>query len=161
MTAAEYNKMVDMYADNLYRFVVKNIRNTDVAQDIVQETFEKMWKKVDEISNDTAKAYLFQTGYRTMIDVLRKDRRITDLTEMNENHFVSENSFSDLHEVLQKAVATLPEIQRSVLMLRDYEGYSYEEIGEITGLNESQVKVYIFRARKTLKKYIGNLEAVV
>jgi RNA polymerase sigma-70 factor (ECF subfamily) len=45
--------------------------------------------------------------------------------------------------------------------LRDYEGYSYEEIGKITGLNESQVKVYIYRARLNLKEYIGSLENVV
>jgi RNA polymerase sigma-70 factor (ECF subfamily) len=45
--------------------------------------------------------------------------------------------------------------------LRDYEGYSYEEIGEITGLNESQVKVYIYRARLALKQYIGSLENVL
>ncbi|HPS13853.1 MAG TPA: sigma factor-like helix-turn-helix DNA-binding protein, partial [Prolixibacteraceae bacterium] len=44
---------------------------------------------------------------------------------------------------------------------RDYEGYSYEEIGDITGLNESQVKVYIYRARVFLKNYIGQIERVI
>jgi len=62
---------------------------------------------------------------------------------------------------LNEALNKLPEIQRSVIMLRDYEGYDYNEIGEITGLNESQVKVYIFRARKFLKNYIGSIEAVI
>jgi DNA-directed RNA polymerase specialized sigma24 family protein len=46
-------------------------------------------------------------------------------------------------------------------MLRDFEGYTYEEIGEITGLNESQVKVYIYRARLALKEYIGSIENVI
>lgn len=46
-------------------------------------------------------------------------------------------------------------------MLRDYEGYSYQEIGEITGLSESQVKVYIYRARVFLRKYIGKMEVVI
>ena len=64
-------------------------------------------------------------------------------------------------KILDKALNTLNEIQRSVILLRDYEGYSYEEIGEITGLNESQVKVYIYRARLALKQYIGSLENVV
>jgi RNA polymerase sigma-70 factor (ECF subfamily) len=62
---------------------------------------------------------------------------------------------------LDKALNTLNEIQRSVILLRDYEGYSYEEIGEITGSNESQVKVYIYRARLALKQYIGSLENVL
>ena len=58
-------------------------------------------------------------------------------------------------------VDRLPEVQKMVLLLRDYEGYSYEEIGEMANLNESQVKVYIYRARVFLKKYIGKMEAVV
>jgi len=62
---------------------------------------------------------------------------------------------------VRDAVNKLPEIQRSVVLLRDYEGYSYEEIGKITGLNEAQVKVYIYRARVFLKEYIGSLENVL
>jgi len=58
-------------------------------------------------------------------------------------------------------VDKLPEIQRSVVMLRDYEGYSYEEIGKITNLSESQVKVYIYRARVFLKKFIVSPEFVI
>jgi RNA polymerase sigma-70 factor (ECF subfamily) len=65
-----------------------------------------------------------------------------------------------LGEVLKEAVDRLPEIQKMVLLLRDYEGYSYEEIGEMANLNESQVKVYIYRARVFLKKYIGKMEIV-
>ncbi|HFB61480.1 MAG TPA: RNA polymerase sigma factor, partial [Bacteroidetes bacterium] len=72
-----------------------------------------------------------------------------------------DNGYSDLKEVLDKAVEQLPEIQRSVVLLRDYEGYSYREIGQITGLSESQVKVYIFRARLFLKKFIGKPEVVL
>ena len=52
-------------------------------------------------------------------------------------------------------------MQKSVVLLRDYEGYNYAEIAEITGLSESQVKVYIFRARKALKEYIKRLELVI
>ena len=71
------------------------------------------------------------------------------------------SQYSDLKEILNEALNQLPEIQRSVIMLRDYEGYSYEEIGEITSLKEAQVKVYIFRGRKFLKEYIGSIEAVI
>jgi RNA polymerase sigma-70 factor (ECF subfamily) len=66
-----------------------------------------------------------------------------------------------LSEIITLAIERLPEIQRTVIMLRDYEGYSYKEIGEITNLNESQVKVYIYRARVALKDYIGSLEKVI
>ena len=72
-----------------------------------------------------------------------------------------QEDYSDLSEVLKEAVNRLPEIQRMVLLLRDYEGYSYQEIGEMTNLSESQVKVYIYRARIFLKKYIGKIEVLV
>ena len=55
----------------------------------------------------------------------------------------------------------MPDIQRTVILLRDYEGYSYKEIGDVTLLSEAQVKVYIFRARVFLKNYIGKMEMVV
>jgi RNA polymerase sigma-70 factor (ECF subfamily) len=67
----------------------------------------------------------------------------------------------DLKEVLDAALATLPAIQRSVVLLRDLEGYSYEEIAELTGLNLPQVKVYIYRGRTALKDYIGQLDLVL
>jgi RNA polymerase sigma-70 factor (ECF subfamily) len=66
-----------------------------------------------------------------------------------------------LQEILHEALERLSEIQRSVILLRDYEGYSYQEIGEITGLSESQVKVYIYRGRVFLKNYIGKLEYIL
>ena len=71
------------------------------------------------------------------------------------------NQYSDLEEVLESAVENLPEDQKAVVMLRDYEGYSYKEIADITKLSESQVKVYIYRARVYLKNYIGSMEQVV
>jgi RNA polymerase sigma factor (sigma-70 family) len=108
-----------------------------------------------------AKSYLFTTAYHTMIDYIRKEKRLTGLgnAEISEpSHSVQ---YSDLGEVLEKAVTNLPDDQRSVLMLRDYEGYSYREISEITGLSETRVKVYIYRARVYLKQYIGKPERVI
>jgi len=67
----------------------------------------------------------------------------------------------DLKDVLDAALATLPAIQRSVVLLRDLEGYAYEEIAELTQLNLAQVKVYIYRGRTALKEYIGQLDLVL
>ena len=83
------------------------------------------------------------------------------MEDYHEDLVQTENKYSDIKKVLDKALNTLNEIQRSVIMLRDYEGYSYEEIGEITGLNESQVKVYIYRGRLALKSYLGNVSQIV
>ncbi len=161
MTTSEYNQCLEEYADGVFRFTLKNIKNNEKAEDIVQDTFMKMWDKVSSISFGKAKSYIFTTAYHTLIDYIRKEKHIIDLENTPENIVTENNSYSDLNEVLNEAVKKLPYIQRSVILLRDYEGYSYKEIGEITDLNESQVKVYIYRARKFLKSYIGSLDKVI
>lgn len=161
MTVAEYNSCADQYSDGVYRFILKNIKDDDTANDIVQESFVRMWEKVKEISFEKAKSYLFTTAYHTMIDHIRRNKRYSEMEGTYESELQSSNSYNDLKEVIDEAMAKLPEIQRTVILLRDYEGYAYDEIGEITGLNESQVKVYIFRARTFLKQYIGKLDLVV
>ena len=161
MTIAEYNFCADQYSDGVYRFILKNIKDENTAQDIVQESYTRMWEKVKNITFEKARSYLFATAYHTMIDVIRKEKRMPRMEESHFNIKTTENQYSDLKEVLNEAVSHLPEIQRSVVLLRDYEGYSYEEIGEITGLSESQVKVYIFRARTFLKQYLVSLDKVM
>ena len=160
MTADEFNKCVDLHADNLYRFILKNIKDKEKAKDVVQDTYEKLWLKVSEVESTNAKSYMFTTAYRTMIDLIRRDKKQGSMDEAPLYALGHEKQYSDLKEVLNSAIQKLPEVQRSAIMLRDYEGYSYEEIGGILSLNESQVKVYIFRARTFLKNYIGAIENV-
>lgn len=161
MTVVEYNTCVDKYSDGVFRFILKNIRDEEMAKDIVQDSFFKMWEKVKQINFEKARSYLFTTAYHNMIDMIRREKRINEFNNTNCNELIVEHSYSDLKEILDEAVCKLPDIQRSVLLLRDYEGYSYDEIGDITGLNESQVKVYIYRARIFMKEYIGSLDRVV
>jgi RNA polymerase sigma-70 factor (ECF subfamily) len=95
-----------------------------------------------------------------MIDRLRKENRQVQLPE-DFDHASDDRSYKGLKEVLNAGLEKLPAIQKTVLLLRDYEGYNYEEIGQITELTEAQVKVYIFRARVALKNYIGKLDSVI
>ena len=161
MTVAEYNKSVDDHADGVFRFILKNLRNEEKARDIVQDTFEKLWMKIEEVAADKVKSYLFTAAYHTMIDMIRKDKRITGFDAGKHDRPVKADHYNGLAQILDEAVSRLPEDQRSVIMLRDYEGYSYDEIADITGLSVSQVKVYIFRGRMFLKNYIGSIEAVI
>ncbi|NEN24117.1 RNA polymerase sigma factor [Cryomorpha ignava] len=161
MTVDDYNKCVDEHADGLYRFMLKHVRDTEKARDLVQDAFTKVWLKVEEIDGAKAKSYLFSTGYHTMIDMFRRDKKQGSFDEVKPERMAHSDQYSDLNELLHQALETLPEVQKSVVLLRDYEGYSYEEIGEICSLTEAQVKVYIFRARKALKDYIGSIEAII
>lgn len=161
MTEKEYNDCVNLYADNVYRFIVKNLRHEEDARDVVQTAFEKLWRNREEIDNSKCKSYLFTVAYNSMIDHLRKVKRLHLKEEFGEDTKVSHRHIDNAREILEKALARLSETQRSLVMLKDYEGYSYEEIGRIMNLNESQVKVYLHRARLQLKSYLVKMENVI
>ncbi|MBN1989147.1 MAG: RNA polymerase sigma factor [Bacteroidales bacterium] len=161
MTVKEYNQSVDTFADNLYRFALKTLNDEAKAKDAVQDAFEKLWIKHADVSFEKVKSYLFTTVYHNAIDTIRRDKKQDYFDSIRNTEYTVEHNYSDLQEILHKAVNRLPEDQKSVVLLRDYEGYSYQEISEITGLNESQVKVYIYRARLFLKSYIGKMETVI
>jgi RNA polymerase sigma factor (sigma-70 family) len=161
MTDKEYNECVNLYADNVYRFIVKNLRHEEDARDVVQTAFEKLWRNRAEVDNAKSKSYLFTVAYNQMIDHLRKVKRVYLKEEFNEEVRVQERQVNNTREILQGALARLSETQRSLVMLKDYEGYSYEEIGQIMNLNPSQVKVYLHRARLQLKEYIVRVENVI
>jgi RNA polymerase sigma-70 factor (ECF subfamily) len=161
MTVSEYNQSVKDFADRLYRFALKNLNDTDLAKDFVQDAYEKLWMRIDQVDNNKVKSYLFRTVVNAQIDRSRR-------AKLQQNHLASlevnptqEHTSFDVQEKIDEGVNRLTEIQRTVLTLRDYEGYSYHEIAEMTDLSEDQVKVYIFRARKFLKAYIGKVEALI
>jgi RNA polymerase sigma-70 factor (ECF subfamily) len=161
MTVREYNKSVDEFADSVYRFIRGNLRDEDRANDIVQDSFEKLWMHVTEIEYPVVKSWLYSTAYHNMIDIIRREKRISFIEDEKGRETFHEVQYSDLNEILHEALERLPEQQRSSVMLRDYEGYSYKEIGEITGQSEAQVKINIYRGRLALKNYIGSIETVI
>ena len=160
MNKKEYHSAVYDFSDALYRFALRLCRDEASAQDLVQDTYEKIWIKHEEIQFEKAKSYLFRSLYNRFVDTTRKSKPLA----IEDQPYI-DDSFStpniDLNEILHSALNQLSEIQRSAVLLRDYEGYNYEEIGEILNLNPSQVKVYIFRARKQLQQIIGPLNAVI
>jgi RNA polymerase sigma-70 factor (ECF subfamily) len=161
MTEKEYNNCVRAYADPVYRFIYKNVKMEEDARDIVQSAFEKLWRNRQDVDPLKSKSYLFTVAYHQMIDHIRKHKRV-DLREEFPAHIKTVDvPINNMKKVLEEALARLNETQRSLVLLKDYEGYSYEEIGKITGLGESQVKVYLHRARVQLKNYLVSVENVL
>lgn len=161
MTEKEYNDCVTAYADNVYRFILKNLRHEEDARDVVQTAFEKMWRNREDVDAQKSKSYLFTVAYHQMIDHIRKVKRISLREGFSEESKVESRPVNNLKKVLDEALNRLNDTQRSLVMLKDYEGYSYEEIGKIMTLSESQVKVYLHRARVQLKEYLVKIENVI
>ncbi len=161
MTERDYNDCVKLHADSVYRFILKNLRNEEDSKDVVQGAFEKLWINRDQVQQEKSKSYLFTIAYNQMIDHIRKNKRISLKDEFGDTALGSGNIHHNAKRILDEALSKLSELQRSLVMLKDYEGYNYAEIGQITNLNESQVKVYLHRARLQLKSYIVKVENVI
>lgn len=160
MTTIEYNETVDSLADNLYRFAAKNCKDRNLAKDIVQDAFARLWVKKETVDYLKVKSYLFTSVNRLIIDYWRKSKRLTSMDAVTQSPIEEKETYSNLKEILNKELHKLPKVQRIVLMLRDYESFSYAEIGEITDLTEAQVKINIYRGRQALKKHLEKLNIV-
>jgi RNA polymerase sigma-70 factor (ECF subfamily) len=161
MTEKEYNECVNLYADNVFRFIVKNLRHEDDAKDVVQSAFEKLWIKKEKVENERCKSYLFTVAYHQMIDLIRKNKKVTNQEDFSFSTTTTNEPQHNLKKILNEALYRLSETQRSLVLLKDYEGYSYDEIAVITSLSISQVKVYLHRARIQLKNYLVKPENVI
>jgi RNA polymerase sigma-70 factor (ECF subfamily) len=74
MTTSEYNEIVENYADRLFRYILKNIRDRERSSDLVQDSFEKLWIRSRDIQFSKAKSYLFSIAHNTLIDSIRKEK---------------------------------------------------------------------------------------
>jgi RNA polymerase sigma factor (sigma-70 family) len=160
MEHKEYNICVAQLADSLFRFACKCTGNRHDAHDVVQSCFEVLWQKRASVSADKAKAFLFQVAYRQSVDIYRKQGRIC-YPDAAPDAGSYDMGGHDLKQQIDRALSRLDEQSRALVLLKDYEGYRYEEIAQITGLSVTQVKVYLHRTRKTLKEYLVSMEHII
>ena len=161
ITEKEYNIAVKEYSKNLYRYFLKTLRDDQSSKDLLQDVFLKLWSNKDKIDWGKRKTWLFSVAHNSMINFLRSEYKKRELGngEMEKASSCCHSNMED-KEVIEKSLSSLAPIQKSIVLLRDLEGYNYHEIGEILQLSESQVKVYLFRARQKIKESIQNLTTV-
>ena len=155
MTTSDYNQCVHDFADRLFRFALSMVSHEMDAEDVVQTVFERLWKRHKEVEAEAVKSYLFTSVHRACIDHFR--RKKTSMRVMHQlkvNDVVEADTSLETRQLIEMALKKLPERQRSMVLLRDYEGYSYKEIAEMMEVTESQVKINLFRARKKLQFFL-------
>lgn len=159
MTVKNYNDCVKEFADRVYCFVYHQTMDEDKAKDIVQESFIELWEKKENIDKAKAKAYLFKTAYSKIVDDYRKRKHI-----VNEDKIVEKETYinyTDTKEIIEKALNTLPQMQKTIILLKDNEGYTYEEISQMLDISMEKVKVYLYRARVKMKEIIVKKENIL
>lgn len=158
MEERTFAQLVDAHADGLFRYACSLLGDPTEAEDAVQDAFEGLWRHRKSVDPAKYKSYLYTSVHNRCIDGIR--RRKPHLPVDSQSIAASEPAPHDLQEHLHRGLATLPEKQQSMVLLRDYEGYSYTEIAAITGATLETVKVSIFRARRSLRQFLGAIENV-
>ena len=158
MRRREYNNLIDELGAPLYRYAFHFMRNEEDAKDIVQDVFEKLWINRKKIDLERVKSWLYKCTHNSMINFLNKKSRTRymDSQSLPEKPSMPDSTFES-QQMVERIVNILPPIQKSIILLRDIEGYSYDDIGQILDLSPSQVKVYLFRARMKIKKQLKGL----
>ncbi len=141
---------MNAHADSLYRYLLKNMRSQADAEDVMQLTFCRLWEHREGVDVERVKSWLFTVGHRLMVDAFRQRKPTTPVLPIHLGSRDSEEQW-ETKELLDRALGHLPQVQRQLVTLRDYEGYSYAEMAEMVDLSVSQVKVYLFRARKKMR----------
>jgi len=153
---------INPFKDKLYRYALRIVGDVMEAEDVVQELLIKLWRKKEYFNTiDNKEAWCMTLARNLSIDKTRKKKVLT--SDITNYHFIKDLGRSPYEQVqskdnlgrIESIINGLSEKQKSVIQLRDIEGYSYREISEITGFTNSQVKVHLHRARQYLKKKIN------
>jgi RNA polymerase sigma-70 factor (ECF subfamily) len=150
-----YTNIVRENQTGLLRYALNFLGSADDARDVVQDVFEKLWIHAERIELDKVKGWLYTCAHNSMLNFIKRRNRLTYVQSIQLDAGSSVHRFDfESKEIIEKTVGMLPPLQKSILLLRDLEGYSYEEIGSMLELNPSQVKVYLFRARLKVKNQL-------
>ncbi len=173
MKRTKFEKYVSRYKDLVYSQAFYFTGDSAEAQDITQEVLLKFWHHLESLSSKSAKSWLIKVTRNLCIDHSRKRREIA-MAQMNASEngklerFELENVDDspdpevameriDLQERLRIAIGKLPEKIRETIILREIQGFTYEEIAEALDIPLNSVKVYLHRGRKSLIKYLKPL----
>lgn len=158
----------DVYADDLFRFCILRVSDTEVASDLVQETFTKTWLYLrggQEIEH--MRAFLYQTLRNLIIDFYRKKKPVSLDEKLEEGGQIEGALHEDIEmsiekeydiEHVKKLLRRLPDIYQEVIILRYVEGLSIDEIGTMLGETNNAVSVRIHRALKKLETILKREE---
>lgn len=155
-----YRQWVADYQDQAWSLARYLLKDPSEAEDATQEAFIKLWNHRDSIDPERVKPWLMKVTRNTCLDRLRRRKPETELTEV---HSVEEHGplagaeQGELGQWLQRAIGGLREPYRSLVVLRDIQQHSYDEVANATELSLSQVKVYLHRARKQLREQLAEV----
>lgn len=147
-----YSRIIKEQSDSIFNFLNKNLKDRASAEDLTQECFLKLWKNSLFLKEEIVRSWLFKTAYHLMLNHLRDNKKIDYQSDFLENQSCETPRKLEQKDLIDKIFSNLNAEQRSILVLRDQEEYSYKEIAKILSVSEDNVKVKLFRARARFKE---------
>lgn len=152
--------------DKMYRFAMRLLRDEEEAKDVVQEAMIRVWNKREEMHTYlNMEAWCMRVVRNLSLDRLKSKQynqdRLDETYNLRDNGINPERKteIDNTMEKIHNFIARLPEKQRQIIQLRDIEGFSYKEIGDILNLDANNVKVNLFRARKAVRENLLTINA--
>lgn len=158
MNPQQFNTQILTLSDKLFRLAKSMLRNADEAQDAVQELSMKLWEKrnkLDEVEN--VPAFTMRSMRNLCLDIIRQQKDETELPaefEYIEPNPHQQTEQKDMVDKIREMIDNLPELQRTIIRMRDVEGMEIAEIAFITSLTENAVSVNLSRARQKIREKI-------
>lgn len=155
-----YQQWVREYQDQAWSLARYLLKDASEAEDAVQEAFIKLWNHRDRVDPERIKPWLMKVTRNTCLDRLRRRKPQTELTEVQaveEHGPLAGAQQGELGRILQRSIEGLREPYRTLVVLRDIQQHSYDEVANATELTLSQVKVYLHRARKQLREQLAEV----
>jgi len=164
MELERFKKTVLPLRDKLMHVSLNLLADRADAEDVVQDAFLKLWQMRDRLGSYRSVEALAVTMAKNLaIDLIRKRRSEEDWTDgIISDEATAERpdtmlEQSDAVECIRRLIDRLPNIQQSIIRMKDIEGYEIEEIAEITGTQEQAVRMNLSRARKKIKEQFMRL----
>lgn len=159
----KFNTLVKRYEDEVYTLALYLLRDRGEAEDVAQETYIKLWEKLERVERKQARAWLMRVTRNACLDRLRRrqlegdmivDPVLYERRQEPENTLIEEQNSN----WIRRAIENLNEPYRSLIVLRDIQQNSYSEIALVLELSLDQVRVYLHRARQQLKARLQEVE---
>jgi RNA polymerase sigma factor (sigma-70 family) len=153
-----YSKVVTQNSDRIYNYLAKQLKDRTIAEDLTQDCFLQLWKNRFLIKEEVCKSWLYKTAYNKMLNHIRDNQRIDFESEPINNSTTQFTSQIDTQDLLDHIFEQLSTEEKTLILLRDNEGYAYQEIADILELSPSNVKNKLFKARQKFKQKVLNLQ---
>lgn len=157
-----YKELYHIYAQQLYRFVLRTAKSPQLAEDVMHDVFVKVWENRGKLDpNQSFRAWLFTVARNHLLNLIKRSAHETSIVEemMKHSHPAQNNTqekllYDESSHLLHEAITQLPEKRKQIFELCHLQGLTYQETADKLGITSSTVNSQMVKARKFIRDYL-------